>query len=45
MGLGTFVPQGWEGDQDGVPTDQQRDRILAVARVIAARSFPRSTLL
>ncbi len=34
MRFGTFVPQGWKGDQDGVAADQQWDRILAVAKVI-----------
>ena len=34
MRFGAFVPQGWKGAQDGVATDQQWDRILAVARVI-----------
>ncbi len=39
MRFGTFVPQGWKGDQDGVPTDQQWDRILAVARVIEGAGY------
>lgn len=34
MRFGTFVPQGWKGDQDGVAAAQQWDRILAVAKVI-----------
>jgi F420-dependent oxidoreductase-like protein len=31
MRFGTFVPQGWKGDQDGVPVEEQWDRILRFA--------------
>ncbi len=39
MRFGTFVPQGWKGDLEGVPTDQQWDRILAYARVIEGAGY------
>jgi F420-dependent oxidoreductase-like protein len=39
MRFGTFVPQGWKSDQDGVATDQQWDRILDVARVIEEAGY------
>jgi len=39
MRFGTFVPQGWKGDLDGVPADQQWDRILAFARVIEGAGY------
>jgi F420-dependent oxidoreductase-like protein len=34
MRFGTFVPQGWKGDQDGVPVEKQWDRILDFAGLI-----------
>jgi F420-dependent oxidoreductase-like protein len=34
MRFGTFVPQGWKGDQNGVPVDGQWDRILGFATLI-----------
>ncbi len=34
MRFGTFVPQGWKGDQNGVPVEEQWDRILGVASLI-----------
>ena len=39
MRFGTFVPQGWKSDLDGLPTDQQWDRILAVAGVIEGAGY------
>ena len=34
MRFGTFVPQGWKGDQNGVPVEKQWDRILDFAGLI-----------
>ena len=34
MRFGTFVPQGWKGDQDGIPVEEQWGRIGDVARLI-----------
>ena len=34
MRFGTFVPQGWKGDQNGVPVGEQWDRILRFANLI-----------
>jgi F420-dependent oxidoreductase-like protein len=34
MRFGTFVPQGWKGDQNGIPVEEQWDRILHFARLI-----------
>jgi F420-dependent oxidoreductase-like protein len=34
MRFGTFVPQGWKGDLDGVPVQEQWGRILGTARLI-----------
>jgi len=34
MRFGTFVPQGWKGDQNGIPVAEQWDRILAFANLI-----------
>ena len=34
MRFGTFVPQGWKGDQNGIPVEGQWDRILGFANVI-----------
>ncbi|HEY7468441.1 MAG TPA: LLM class F420-dependent oxidoreductase [Acidimicrobiia bacterium] len=34
MRFGTFVPQGWKGDQSGIPVEEQWDRILGVAGLI-----------
>ena len=34
MRFGTFVPQGWKGDQNGIPVEEQWDRILGVAGLI-----------
>jgi len=34
MRFGTFVPQGWKGDLDGIPTASQWERILAYASSI-----------
>ena len=39
MRFGTFVPQGWKGDLDGLPTDRQWDRILTVAGQIEAAGY------
>ena len=39
MRFGTFVPQGWKGDQDGVPVEEQWGRILDVARLIEASVY------
>jgi F420-dependent oxidoreductase-like protein len=34
MRFGTFVPQGWKGDQNGVPVGDQWNRILGFAELI-----------
>lgn len=34
MRFGTFAPQGWKGDQDGVPVEDQWDRVVDVAGLI-----------
>lgn len=34
MRFGTFVPQGWKGDQNGIPVGEQWDRILDFANLI-----------
>ena len=34
MRFGTFVPQGWKGDQNGVLVEDQWDRILGIAGLI-----------
>jgi F420-dependent oxidoreductase-like protein len=34
MRFGTFVPQGWKGDQNGIPVEDQWDRILRFANLI-----------
>jgi F420-dependent oxidoreductase-like protein len=34
MRFGTFVPQGWKGDQNGIPAGEQWDRILRFANLI-----------
>jgi F420-dependent oxidoreductase-like protein len=34
MRFGTFVPQGWKGDQDGIPVEEQWGRIVDTARLI-----------
>jgi F420-dependent oxidoreductase-like protein len=34
MRFGTFVPQGWKGDQDGIPAEDQWARILGFAELI-----------
>jgi F420-dependent oxidoreductase-like protein len=34
MRFGTFVPQGWKGDQNGIPVEDQWDRILGFAGLI-----------
>lgn len=34
MRFGTFAPQGWKGDQDGVPVEDQWDRVVEVAGLI-----------
>jgi F420-dependent oxidoreductase-like protein len=34
MRFGTFVPQGWKGDQNGIPVEEQWERILGVAGLI-----------
>lgn len=39
MRFGTFVPQGWKGDQNGIPVDQQWDRILDTARLIEGSGY------
>jgi F420-dependent oxidoreductase-like protein len=39
MRFGTFVPQGWKGDLDGVPVEEQWGRILATARLIEGSGY------
>lgn len=39
MRYGTFVPQGWKGDQNGVPVEDQWDRILKVAGLIEEAGY------
>jgi F420-dependent oxidoreductase-like protein len=39
MRFGTFVPQGWKGDQDGVPVEEQWGRILQTARLIEGAGY------
>jgi F420-dependent oxidoreductase-like protein len=39
MRFGTFVPQGWKGDLDGVPVEEQWGRILDTARLIEASRY------
>ena len=39
MRFGTFVPQGWKGDQDGIPVEEQWGRILDVASLIEASGY------
>ena len=34
MRFGTFVPQGWKGDQNGIPVEDQWNRILGFAELI-----------
>jgi F420-dependent oxidoreductase-like protein len=34
MRFGTFVPQGWKGDQNGIPVEEQWDRIQRFANLI-----------
>ncbi len=34
MRFGTFVPQGWKGDLDGIPVEAQWDHIVDFARLI-----------
>jgi len=34
MRFGTFVPQGWKGDQNGIPAEDQWNRILGFAELI-----------
>jgi len=34
MRFGTFVPQGWKGDQNGIPVEEQWNRILGFAELI-----------
>jgi len=34
MRFGTFVPQGWKGDQNGIPVGDQWNRILGFAELI-----------
>ncbi|MGH8915875.1 MAG: TIGR03560 family F420-dependent LLM class oxidoreductase [Acidimicrobiia bacterium] len=34
MRFGTFVPQGWKGDQNGIPVEEQWDWILAFSGLI-----------
>jgi F420-dependent oxidoreductase-like protein len=34
MRFGTFVPQGWKGDQNGIPVEDQWERIMRVAGLI-----------
>lgn len=39
MRFGAFVPQGWKGDQDGIPVEGQWDRILEIARIIEGSGY------
>ena len=39
MRFGTFVPQGWKGDQNGIPVDEQWDRILTFAGLIEESGY------
>jgi len=39
MRFGTFVPQGWKGDQNGIPVDEQWDRILSFAGLIEESGY------
>jgi F420-dependent oxidoreductase-like protein len=39
MRFGTFVPQGWKGDQNGIPVDEQWGRILGVAELIEGSGY------
>jgi len=39
MRFGTFVPQGWKGDQNGIPVDEQWDRILSLAGLIEESGY------
>jgi F420-dependent oxidoreductase-like protein len=39
MRFGTFVPQGWKGDQDGVAIEIQWARILTQAEVIESAGY------
>jgi F420-dependent oxidoreductase-like protein len=34
MRFGTFVPQGWKGDQNGIPVEEQWERITGFANLI-----------
>jgi F420-dependent oxidoreductase-like protein len=39
MRYGTFVPQGWKGDQNGIPVEEQWGRITDIARVIEESGY------
>lgn len=39
MRFGTFLPQGWKGDLDGVPVEEQWPRILSHAELVEEAGF------
>ena len=39
MRFGTFVPQGWKSDLDGIPTELQWDRVLEIAGLIERSGY------